>query len=281
MRNISAKTITSTVAGLCIKACCQLPDDVARLLDLALQNEPSPVGKDILSQLITNATLASTESMPICQDTGLAVIFADLGQDLRITDGDFAEAVHEGVRLGYTSGFLRKSVVKDPLFDRSNTTDNTPAVIHLRLVPGDRLSLRMAPKGAGSENKSQLAMLTPADGLAGVKDAVLKAVIKAGPDACPPYIVGVGIGGNMETACLCAKKACMRDVAIANPHPRYAALEAELLELVNKTGIGPQGLGGKTTALAVNVEWLPTHIACLPVAVNINCHAARHAVAVL
>ena len=281
MRSITAETIASAVAGLCIKACCELPDDVARLLDTSMQGEPSPVGRDILSQLLANAALARTESVPICQDTGLAVIFADLGQELHITGGDFTEAIHEGVRRGYISGYLRKSAVKDPLFNRANTGDNTPAIIHLRLVHGDRLSLRLAPKGAGSENKSQLTMLTPADGLDGVKNTVLKAVIAAGPDACPPYVVGVGIGGNMETVCLCAKKACMRDAASSNPHPDYAALEAELLALVNQTGIGPQGLGGRTTALAVNVEWLPTHIACLPVAVNINCHAARHAVVVL
>jgi fumarate hydratase subunit alpha len=281
MREISSLNITKAVAELAVKANCILPDDVYGGFKNALQTEPSPVGRDVLGQILQNADIAKNESMPICQDTGLTVIFAELGQDARITGGDFEEAVHEGVRRGYTDGYLRKSVVAEPLFERKNTKDNTPAVIHVRIVPGDKLRLRLAPKGAGSENKGVLKMLVPADGLEGVKKVIVDTVVAAGPNSCPPMVVGVGIGGNMEIACLCAKRACARDVASKNPDPRYAALEEELLALINKTGIGPAGLGGRTTALKVNVEWYPTHIACLPVAVNINCHAARHAEVVL
>ncbi|MDR1659633.1 MAG: fumarate hydratase [Desulfovibrio sp.] len=281
MREISSESITKAVAELSVKANCILPDDVYGGFKNLLQVEPSPVGRDVLGQLLENADIARDESMPICQDTGLAVIFAELGQGVRITGGNFEEAVHEGVRRGYVDGYLRKSAVAEPLFERKNTRDNTPAVIHIRVVPGDSLRLRLAPKGAGSENKGVLKMLVPADGIEGVKKVVLDAVVAAGPNSCPPMIVGVGIGGNMEIACLCAKRACARDVESKNPDPRYAALEDELLALVNKTGIGPAGLGGRTTALKVNVEWYPTHIACLPVAVNINCHAARHAEVVL
>ncbi|MDR2573283.1 MAG: fumarate hydratase [Desulfovibrio sp.] len=281
MREIPSESITKAVAELAVRANCVLPEDVRDGFKKALRIEPSPVGRDVLGQILQNADIARLESMPICQDTGLAVVFADIGQDVRIAGGDFEEAVHEGIRRGYTDGWLRKSVVAEPLFERKNTGDNTPAVIHARIVPGDRLRLRLAPKGAGSENKGLLRMLVPADGLEGVKKTVLDAVIAAGPNSCPPMIVGVGIGGNMEVACLCAKRACARDVLSKNPDPRYAALEEELLALVNKTGIGPAGLGGETTALKVNVEWRPTHIASLPVAVNINCHAARHAEAIL
>ncbi|MDR2744683.1 MAG: fumarate hydratase [Desulfovibrio sp.] len=281
MREISSESITKAVAELAVKANCVLPDDVYGSFKNLSQSEPSPVGRDVLGQLLKNADIARNESMPICQDTGIAVVFADIGQDVRIAGGDFEEAIHEGVRRGYVDGYLRKSVVAEPLFERKNTKDNTPAVVHIRVVPGDSLRLRLAPKGAGSENKGVLKMLVPADGIEGVKKVVLDAVIAAGPNSCPPMIVGVGIGGNMEIACLCAKRACARDMVSKNPDPRYAALEDELLALVNKTGIGPAGLGGRATALKVNVEWYPTHIACLPVAVNINCHAARHAEVVL
>ena len=204
-----------------------------------------------------------------------------MGQDVRIVGGGFEDAVNEGVRRGYVDGYLRKSCVAEPLFERKNTRDNTPAVIHTRIVPGDSLRLRLAPKGAGSENKSVLKMLVPADGIEGVRRVVLDAVLAAGPNSCPPLVVGVGLGGTMEVAAICAKKAAARDLESVNPDPRYAAFERELLEMINKTGIGPQGLGGLTTALKVHVEWAPTHIASLPVAVNINCHAARHAEVVL
>lgn len=281
MREVSAADITAAVADLCIKACCHLPSDIYNALERAVALEESPVGSDILTQLVRNADIARTENMPICQDTGMAVIFAEVGQDLRIVDGGFEQAIHDGVRQGYTEGYLRKSMVSEPLFERRNTRDNTPAIIHTRIVPGDALRLRMGPKGAGSENKSILQMLVPADGIAGVRKVVLDAVLAAGPNSCPPMVVGVGLGGTMEQAAINAKSAAMRDLDSHNEDARYAMLEAELLEMVNKTGVGPQGLGGTTTALAVHVVWSPTHIACLPVAVNINCHAARHAEIVL
>ena len=277
MKEISVEDISRAVADLAVKACCRLPDDMVQGLRRAHGHEPSPVGRNILEQLLENAEIAAKDSIPICQDTGLAVIFADVGQDVRIVGGAFEDAVNEGVRRGYVDGYLRKSCVAEPLFDRKNTRDNTPAVIHTRLVPGDALRLRLAPKGAGSENKSVLKMLVPADGIEGVRKVVLDAVLAAGPNSCPPMVVGVGLGGTMEMAALCAKRAAARDLESENPDPRYAAFERELLELINKTGIGPQGLGGVTTALKVHVEWVPTHIASLPVAVNINCHAARHA----
>lgn len=277
MREISAAAITSAVAELAVRACCRLPDDVRAAIGRARNLEPSPVGRDILEQLEENAAIAAAETVPICQDTGLAVVFADIGQDAHIVGGDFTEAVNDGVRRGYVEGYLRKSSVAEPLFTRENTGDNTPAVIHVRIVPGDRILFRLAPKGAGSENKSVLKMLVPADGMEGVRAVVLGAVEAAGPSSCPPMVVGVGIGGTMELACLLAKRAAARDLGSSNADARYAALERELLDMLNKTGIGPQGLGGATTALAVHVEWAPTHIASLPVAVNINCHAARHA----
>lgn len=281
MKDIHARSITDAIAALAVRACCKLPRGVRRSFETALHREPSPVGRNILGQLLENAAIAAEENIPICQDTGLAVVFADLGQDVHIVGGDFEDAINEGVRRGYVDGCLRKSCVAEPLFERRNTRDNTPAVIHTRIVPGDSLRLRLAPKGAGSENKSVLKMLTPADGIEGVRRVVLDAVLAAGPNSCPPMVVGVGLGGNMEVAALCAKRAAARDMGSVNADPRYAAFEAELLELVNRTGVGPQGLGGRTTALAVHVEWAPTHIASLPVAVNINCHAARHAETVL
>ena len=256
MKEIHVKDISAAVARLCVEACCRLPADVREALAARQLEEPSPVGRDILGQLVQNAAIAADESVPICQDTGLAVVFAEVGQ---------------------VDGWLRKSCVAEPLFERRNTGDNTSAVLHVRLVPGDGLRLRLAPKGAGSENKSVVRMLVPADGIEGVRKVVLDAVLAAGPNSCPPMIVGVGIGGTMELAALCAKRAAARDLLSRNADPRYAAFEDELLEMINKTGIGPQGLGGRTTALKVHVEWAPTHIASLPVAVNINCHAARHA----
>ena len=277
MKEIDAETISQAVARLAVQACCHLPDDVLQALARAGKEEASPTGQAILEQLIDNAALARAENMPICQDTGLAVIFADVGQNVRIVGGDFESAIHEGVRRGYTQGYLRKSSVAEPLFERKNTGDNTPAVIHTRIVPGDTLRLRLAPKGAGSENKSLVRMLVPADGLEGVRRVVLEAVRAAGPSACPPLVIGVGIGGTMEVAALCAKRAAARDIESHNADARYAALEDDLLDMVNKTGIGPQGFGGLVTALKVHVEWAPAHIASLPVAVNFNCHAARHA----
>lgn len=277
MREISAKAISDAVAKLAIQACCKLPKEMKKALEDAKKTEPSPTGVVILNQILKNADIADNEDVPICQDTGLAVVFADIGQDVHIVDGNFEDAINEGIAKGYVEGYLRKSSVEEPLFERKNTGDNTPAIIHTRIVTGDKIKLRLAPKGAGSENKSVLKMLVPADGIDGVRKVVLDAIEAAGPNSCPPMVVGVGIGGNMEVACLCAKKAAARDVGTHNHDPRYAKLEDELLEMVNKTGIGPQGLGGETTAVALNLEWAPTHIASLPVAVNINCHAARHA----
>ena len=277
MKEISVEDIARAVADLAVSACCRLPQDMVDGMRKAHGAEPSPVGKNILEQLLENAAIAANDGIPICQDTGLAVVFADVGQDVRIVGGAFEDAVNEGIRRGYVDGYLRKSCVAEPLFERKNTRDNTPAVIHTRLVPGDSLRLRLAPKGAGSENKSVVKMLVPADGIEGVRKVVLDAVLAAGPNSCPPMVVGVGLGGTMEMAAICAKRAAARDLESRNHDPRYAAFEGELLELINKTGIGPQGLGGLTTALKVHVEWAATHIASLPVAVNINCHAARHA----
>ena len=277
MKEINVEDIARAVADLAVRACCRLPQDMVDGMHKAHEAEPSPVGKNILEQLLENAAIAASDGIPICQDTGLAGVFADVGQAVRIVGGAFEDAVNEGVRRGYVDGYLRKSCVAEPLFERKNTRDNTPAVIHTRLVPGDSLRLRLAPKGAGSENKSVVKMLVPADGIEGVRKVVLDAVLAAGPNSCPPMVVGVGLGGTMEMAAICAKRAAARDLESRNHDPRYAAFEEELLELINKTGIGPQGLGGLTTALKVHVEWAPTHIASLPVAVNINCHAARHA----
>lgn len=281
MREILAEAITNAVAELAVQACCSLPGEMKEAIHKAREAEPSPVGRDILEQIEHNAEIAEKEQVPICQDTGLAVVFADIGQDVHIVGGDFTDAVNRGIRKGYVDGCLRKSSVAEPLFERRNTGDNTPAIIHTRIVPGDRIHIRLAPKGAGSENKSVLKMLVPADGIEGVRKVIIDAIKTAGPNSCPPMVVGVGLGGNMELACLCAKRAAARDVGTRNEDQRYAKFEDEMLEMINKTGIGPQGLGGETTAVAVNVEWAPTHIASLPVAVNINCNAARHAETVL
>lgn len=243
----------------------------------ARENETSPIGKDILGKLLQNADLAAKEVAPICQDTGMTVVFVELGQDVHIEGGYLEDAINAGVADGYVGGYLRKSVVAEPLFERKNTTNNTPAVINTRIVPGDKLKIKVAPKGFGSENKSVLKMLVPADGIEGVKKVFLEAVKYAGPNACPPMVVGVGIGGTMDKAALLAKQAAVRSIDSRNPDERYAKLEDELLEMARATGVGPQGLGGINTAVKVNVEWYPTHIAGLPVAVNINCHAARHA----
>ena len=281
MKEIHCNDIAQAVARLAIDACYRLPADMVEAMRKSREVEPSPVGRTILDQLLENAGIAAEGQIPLCQDTGITVVFAEIGQDVHIVGGAFEDAVNEGVRRGYTDGYLRKSCVFEPLFERKNTGDNTPAVLHSRLVPGDRLRLRLAPKGAGSENKSVLKMLVPADGIEGVRKVVLDAVLAAGPNSCPPLVVGVGIGGTMELAALCAKRAAARDLESHNADARYAAFEDELLDMVNRTGVGPQGLGGVTTALKVHVEWAPTNIASLPVAVNINCHAARHAEIVL
>lgn len=277
MREIQYNDIVKSIAKLCIDACCIQTDDIKKAFYDSIKKESSPLGKDILDKLIQNGKIAEQTSIPICQDTGMAVIFLEFGQDVKIVGGYIEDAINEGVKEGYINGYLRKSVVEEPLFERKNTTNNTPAVIHTRIVKGDKLNITMAAKGFGSENKSILKMLVPADGIEGVKKVFKEAIDLAGPNACPPLVVGVGIGGTMEKAAILAKTAAIRAVGSHNKDPRYAKLEDELLEIANKSGVGPQGLGGNTTAFAVNVEWYPTHIAGLPVAININCHAARHA----
>ena len=279
MRTLSASVITETVKRLCVEANCYLPGDMKACIEQAHNEEKWPQAKEILERIIENYQIADEKFQPICQDTGVACVFLKIGQDLHI-EGNIEAAVNEGVRQGYTEGFLRKSVVRDPL-DRVNTGDNTPAMLYYEIVDGDKLEITVAPKGFGSENMSQIKMLRPSDGLQGVKDFVLKAVEEAGPNPCPPIVVGVGIGGTFDRAALLAKKALIRNVDQRNEDPFYADLEQELLEKINELGIGPQGFGGKTTALAVNIETYPTHIAGLPVAVNINCHVTRHKTEVL
>lgn len=279
MREIKAAEITKIVRDLCIDANCHLPSDVKEAIEGCRGCEPFPIARTILDKIEENYHIADADNVPICQDTGLACVFLEIGQDVHI-EGDLKEAVNEGVRRGYTEGYLRKSCVKDPI-DRVNTGDNTPAVLYLDLVPGDRVKVTVAPKGFGSENMSQIKMLKPSDGLAGVKEFILKVVEDAGPNPCPPIVVGVGIGGTFDKAAYLAKKALMRPLAERNSDPFYAELEEEMLKKINALGIGPQGFGGQTTTLAVNIETLPTHIAGLPCAVNINCHVTRHKSAVL
>ena len=279
MREISASAITEAIRKLCIEANRDLPQDVACALHAAAASEPWAPARDLLDILVKNEGIARTERMPICQDTGMAVVFAEVGQDAHIIGG-FEEAVHEGVRQGYVEGLLRKSVVGDPL-RRVNTGDNTPAILHTRLVPGDQVKLTVAPKGFGSEYMSRLGMLTPADGVEGVKRFVLETVQKAGANPCPPMVLGVGIGGDFERVAELAKSALMLPLDGHHPDPYYAALEEELLRLVNETGIGPQGLGGRTTCLGLRVLNEATHIAGLPVAVNVSCHVTRHKTAIL
>ncbi len=281
MREIHVSTIRDTVAELAVAACCRLPDVMYGAIQSSMDRETSPAGKDVLRQLLLNADIAASESTPICQDTGLAVVFAEVGQDVHVVGGSFEDAVNEGVAKGYTEGYLRLPSPAEPLFVRNSSGDNSPAALHVLLVPGVRIRLKLAPKGAGSENKSAVKMLVPADGIEGVKRFVVDTVRAAGSSPCPPMVVGVGIGGTMELAALCAKRAAMRDLDTRNPDPRYAAFEEELLGLLSALGTGPQGHGGTRTAFKVNVEWCATHIASLPVAVNINCHAARHAEAEL
>ena len=281
MRTIPINTIVDSVKNLCIDATVKLPDEVSAFMGDALEREQSPLAKSILASCIENASIAQEKGVPLCQDTGFAVFFVELGVDARIEGGMLEDAINEGVRQGYTEGHLRKSIVSDPLFDRRNTGDNTPAAIHMALVAGDSLSITLAPKGAGSENMSATAMLTPAAGMDGVVDFVVDSVVKAGGNPCPPVVVGVGIGGTFEKVAYLAKKALIRTLGEAHPDSRYAELENIILKKINSSGVGPQGLGGTVTALAVHIETMPCHIASLPVAVNINCHAARHARCIL
>ena len=275
MREISAQQITETVKRLCIEANCHLPRDMRERIESCRAQENWGSAKEILDRIVENYNIADENDRPICQDTGMACVFLKVGQEVHV-DGSITDAVHEGVRRGYNQGFLRKSVVRDPL-DRVNTGDNTPAMIYYDLVPGDRIEITVAPKGFGSENMSQIKMLRPSDGLRGVKDFILNVVEDAGPNPCPPVVVGVGLGGTFDKAAYLAKLALLRPVDRRNPDPFYGKLEEELLEAVNRLGIGPQGFGGRTTALAVAIEARPTHIAGLPCAVNMGCHVTRHA----
>ena len=275
MREINAQQITEVVAKLCIDANLKLPKDVKERIEVCREAEDWPAAMNVLDIMVDNCKIAQENEIPICQDTGVACVFLEIGQDVHII-GDLKDAVDEGVRRGYRDGFLRKSVVKDPL-DRVNSGDNTPAMLYFDVMPGDCVKITVAPKGFGSENMSQLKMLRPADGVEGVCDFVLRVVDEAGPNPCPPIVVGVGVGGNFDKAPALAKKALLRPLGQPNENEMYAALEDRLLREINALGIGPQGFGGKTTALAVHIEAMPTHIAGLPCAVNINCHVARHA----
>ena len=275
MREIHIDKIINTVRKLCIDANYYLSEDIRQRFEEARDSEGFPTAQNIIDILIENADIAEKEQRPMCQDTGMAVVFVEIGQEVHIVGGSLEDAINQGVRQGYEEGYLRKSVVSDPL-ERINTKDNTPAVIYYDIVPGDGFKITVAPKGFGSENMSQLKMLKPSDGVEGIIDFVLKAVREAGPNPCPPIVLGVGIGGTFDKAAYLSKKALLRSTNIRNPNPYYAELESKLLERVNALGVGPQGFGGKTTALAVNIETYATHIAGLPVAVNINCHATRH-----
>jgi len=280
MREIASDEIAKAVENLCISANCTLSQDVWKALRENLESEESPVGKEVLREILENDRLAEEERVPMCQDTGFTVIFVEMGQEVRITGGDFYEAINRGVGNGYSKGYLRKSVVGDP-FRRQNTGDNTPGWVHINIVPGDRLKISVMPKGAGSENMSTVKMLSPAVGVEGVKKFVLDWVEETGVNACPPLIVGVGIGGTFDGAPELAKKALFRRIGSRNPDPCYANMEEELLKEINNLGLGPQGLGGRATALAVHIETYPCHIASLPLAINLQCHAARHATIVL
>ncbi len=281
MREINVEEITQKVERLCIESNYYLPQDVKKALENALDKEESPLAKEILQDILKNQDIARTKNVPICQDTGLAVIFLELGQDVRLVGGDLNEAIDEGVRRGYKNGYLRKSAVDDPFIVRKNTGDNTPAIIHTKIVPGDKVKMIFAPKGGGSENMSALVMLKPSDGINGIKKFVVDTVDKAGSNPCPPIIVGIGIGGTIEKTTLISKQALLRTVGEHNANPEVAKLEEELLVEINNLGIGPQGFGGRTTALAVNIETFPAHIASMPVAINIQCHVARHKEAII
>ena len=276
MRVVNVSEIRDVVEKLCIESNYYLPEDVRIALENALEVEESPLGKEIIQDILKNQEIARIKNVPICQDTGLAVLFLELGQDVRLIGGALEEAINEGVRRGYEKGYLRKSTVDDPFMERKNLGDNTPAIIHTKIVPGDKVKMILAPKGGGSENMSALAMLKPSDGVEGIRKFVLDTVEKAGSNPCPPIIVGVGIGGTIEKTTLIAKQSLLRNIGEHNPNPKIAELEKELLVQVNNLGIGPQGFGGRTTALAVHIETFPAHIASMPVAINIQCHAARH-----
>lgn len=280
IRTIEASIITDEVARLCKEANYFLPEDVLKALHRARGQEISATGVDILNKLLENQQIARDKMVPICQDTGFTVVFLDIGQDVTVIGGDIYQAINEGVKIGYVEGYLRKSIVSDP-FIRENTGSNTPPVIHTKISPGDKVKITVAPKGGGSENMSAVKMLKPSDGIEGVEHFVMEVVEKAGPNPCPPIVVGVGVGGTMEKACLLAKEALLRPLGEHNSLEHIAEMEERLLDKINKLGIGPQGLGGSTTALGVNVEVYATHIASLPVAVNINCHVSRHATVVI
>jgi len=274
MREINVQVITERVRDLCMKANTDLGEDVLQAIDRAVEKEESPLGMEILKELKENARIAREENVPICQDTGFAVVFAELGQDVHLVGGNLNEAIHEGVRQGYRDGYLRKSICHP--FTRANTGDNTPAIIHIEMVPGDKIKITVAPKGGGSENMSRVTMLTPSDGVEGIKRFVVQRVKESGSNPCPPTIVGVGIGGTLEQAGLLAKKSLLRVLGTKNPDPVLDQLESEILTEINRLGIGPQGLGGRTTSLAVHILMMPCHIASFPLAVNIQCHAQRH-----
>ncbi len=280
MREIRASEITATIKRLCQEANLELGEDMLRAFDRALGRERSPAGRQVLEMIRENAVIAKTRRLPYCQDTGFLICFVELGQDVHVTGGLLGDAIDEGVRQGYREGYLRASIVRDP-FDRVNTGDNTPAVVHVDVVPGEHLTLKVMAKGGGCENRSKYRMLTPAEGLAGVKAFIVECIKTAGPDACPPLIAGVGVGGTFEKAALLSKKALFREIGKPNPSAELAALETELLDEANRLGIGPQGYGGDTTALAIHIETYPCHITSLPVAVTIECHAHRHKEAVL
>lgn len=275
MREISSEKITEVVKRLCIEANYNLPEDIDKSLKKFYENENWTIAKDMLEKIIKNVSIAKNEQVPICQDTGMACVFLEIGQNVHVTGKLIEDAVNEGVRQGYTEGYLRKSVVKDPI-DRGNTGDNTPAIVYYDIVKGDEIKITVVPKGFGSENMSKIKMLKPSEGVEGVKDFIIKTVEEAGPNPCPPMVIGVGIGGTFDKAAFLAKKALMRPIDVNNKNEKYAELEKELLEKINKLGIGPQGFGGNTTALGLNIETYPTHIAGLPVAVNISCHVTRH-----
>jgi fumarate hydratase subunit alpha len=281
MREVKAEQITEAVKGLCMEANYSLGEDVVQALEQALELEESPTGREILELILENARIAKEEQAPICQDTGFAVFFVELGQNVHVVDGDFEEAINEGVRQGYTEGYLRKSIVDDPVIDRKNTGDNTPAVIHTQVVPGDKIRITIATKGGGSENMSEVKMMKAADGIEGVKDFVVDKVKRSGGNPCPPVVVGVGIGGTFEKCAMLAKKALLRPLGQRHTDPRFAEVETEILRRINNSGIGPMGLGGRVTALDVHVEIYPCHIASMPAAVNMQCHASRHKEAVI
>lgn len=281
MKEIDSSKIISAVRDLCIDANYNIGEDVIKRINECKAKEESPVGREILDQILENDRLAVEKQMPMCQDTGIAVLFLEIGQDVHITGGYLIDAVNEGVRQGYKDGYLRKSMVTDPIIDRKNTKDNTPAIIYTEIVPGDSLKITIAPKGAGSENMSEIRMMTPSDGLEGVKNFVIDKVRRASGNPCPPVVVGVGLGGNFEQSALLSKKALLRPLGVRSTDPRWAALEEELLHKINNLGIGPMGMGGRTTALDVHIESFPCHIASMPVAINIQCHAARHKTAIL